>query len=313
MELKRKDKYIIYKNNDFKVVLSSLGASIVEISINDDVLTMTPINYEDLNRRDIYYGKTIGPIANRIKDGLIRIDDKEYRFPCNETNVSNHSGTIGLSNKLFVSTIQGNKVIFTHLQKIGAVNISYGVMYTFIDDYQIKVDYIVRASDKFVINLTNHTFFTLGESSIDALSLVIPADKFIESDKDTLLPLRYKEIIDCLNFNDEKLISKDINNLYLQDHKSKGYDHSYLLKEHTVTLKSPKYELNIESNYSNVHIYSDNYEDNVKVKTSSLAKNRGIAIEPTDDLLNRPIVDKEEVYRRYIVYTFKKVFPNGEG
>ena len=49
MELKRKDKYIIYKNNDFKVVLSPLGASIVEISINDDVLTLTPINYEDLN------------------------------------------------------------------------------------------------------------------------------------------------------------------------------------------------------------------------------------------------------------------------
>ena len=76
MEIKRKDKYIIYKNNDFKVILSALGASIVQISINEDILTMTPINFDDLNRRDIYYGKTIGPITNRIKDGFIKIDDK---------------------------------------------------------------------------------------------------------------------------------------------------------------------------------------------------------------------------------------------
>lgn len=305
MEIKRKDRFIIYKNNAFKVVLSSLGASIVEISINDDVLTMTPANYEDLNRKDIYYGKTIGPIVNRIKDGLFKVDEKEYRFPCNEENISNHSGSLGLSNKLFVSTIQGNKVIFTHQQKIGDVNISYGIMYTFSDGYQIKVDYIVRASDKFVMNLTNHTFFTLGESSIDKLSLQIPSDKFIESDKDTLLPLRYKDIIDCLNFNNGKLISKDINDSYLQDHKSKGYDHSYILKDNKAILKSPKYELTIESNYPNIHIYSDNYEDNVKIKTSSLTKNRGIAIEPTDDLLDRPIINKEDTYQRQIIYTFR--------
>lgn len=305
MELKRKDRFIIYKNNAFKVVLSSLGASIVEISINDDVLTMTPANYEDLNRRDIYYGKTIGPIVNRIKDGLFKVDEKEHRFPCNEENISNHSGSLGLSNKLFVSTIQDNKVIFTHQQKIGDVNISYGIMYTFFDNYQIKVDYIVRVSDKFVVNLTNHTFFTLGESSLDNLSLRISADKFLESDKDTLLPLRYKGIIDCLDFNNEKSISKDINDSYLQDHKSKGYDHSYILKDNKVIIESPKYELTIESNYPNVHIYSDNYEDNVKIKTSSLTKNRGIAIEPTDDLLDRPIINKEDTYQRQIIYTFR--------
>ena len=305
MELKIKGKYIIYQNNDFKVVLSFLGAAIVEISINDDVLTMTTINYDDLNREDIYYGKTIGPVTNRIKDGVIKIDDKEYRFPCNEGNISNHSGDLGLSNALFASKIQDNKVIFTFEQKIIDVIISYSVIYTFFDDYQIRVDYLAKVSNKFVINLTNHTFFTLSESSIENLSLKIPADKYIESDKDTLLPLRHKDIIDCLDFNNEKLISKDINDPYLQNHKSKGYDHSFILRESNVVLKSPKYELNIESNFSNVHIYSDNYEDGVEIKTSSLRKNRGIAIEPTDDLLSRPIIGKEDTYQRFIIYTFR--------
>ena len=307
MEIKRKDNYIIYKNNDFKVILSTLGASIVQISINEDILTMTPINFDDLNRRDIYYGKTIGPITNRIKDGLIKIDDKEYQFPCNEEGISNHSGHLGLSNKLFVSNIQGNRVIFTHMQKINNVNISYGIMYTFLDNYQMRIDYVVRVSDKFIINLTNHTFFTLGESSTTNLSLEIHSDKYIESDKDNLLPLRYMDMINCLDFNKEKLISRDINDPYLQEHKSKGYDHSYILKDNKIILKSNRYELDIESDYPNVHIYTDNYEDNVKIKTSNQLKNRGIAIEPTDDLINRPIIDKEDTYQRYIIYRFSKL------
>ena len=306
MKIVRKDKYLIFNHNGFRVVLSQLGASIVEISYNDEVLTMTPVNLEELNRKDIYYGKTIGPITNRVKDGLIKIDNKEYQLPCNEPGVSNHSGHLGLSNKLFVATIQDNRVIFTHLQKINNVNISYGIMYTFNESNEIRIDYVVRTSEKFMMNLTNHTFFTLGESSIDNLSLEIHADKYIESDKETLLPKEVKTISDCLDFNKEKLIVKDINDSYLQDHKSKGYDHSFILKDNKVILKSPKYKLEIESDFSNVHIYSDNYEDKVKVKTSELLKNRGIAIEPTDDLLNRPILNKDEVYQRYIIYSFEK-------
>ena len=298
-------RLITLTNGHLKVTFSSLGASIVSIYFDDTLMNMVPINLEELKRGDIYYGKTIGPITNRVKDGLIKIGNKEYQLPCNEPGVSNHSGLLGLSNKLFVSKVLDNKVIFTFNQKIKDVNIIYGICYTLLED-QIRVDYIVRASEPFMINLTNHTFFTLGESSIDNLSLEIHADKYIESDKETLLPKEVKPIIDCLNFNKEKLIDKDINDSYLQNHKSKGYDHSFILKDNKVILKSPKYKLEIESDFSNIHIYSDNYEDKVKVKTSELLKNRGIAIEPTDDLLNRPILNKDEVYQRYIIYSFKK-------
>ena len=306
MKIVRKDRYILVTNNDFKVALSMLGASIVSIYIGDDILTMTPINLEELNRKDIYYGKTIGPITNRVKDGLIKIDNKEYQLPLNEEGVSNHSGILGLSNKLFVSNIQDNRVIFTNNQKIKDVNIIYGIAYTFNDDYQIRIDYIVRVSNKFVINLTNHTFFTLNEPNINNLSLKLESDSYIESDKDTLLPLSVKPIIDCLDFNNEKLITKDIDNPYLMNHKSKGYDHSFILKHKIVKLSSPQYELDIISDYECAHIYSDNYEDGVKTKNSDVNFRRGVAIEMTDNILSRPIIDKDEVYQRYIVYTFKK-------
>ena len=306
MKIVRKDRYILVTNNDFKVALSILGASIVSIYIGDDILTMTPINLEELNRKDIYYGKTIGPITNRVKDGLIKIDNKEYRLPLNEEGISNHSGILGLSNKLFVSNIQDNRVIFTYNQKIKDVNIIYGIAYTFNDNYQIRIDYIVRVSNKFVINLTNHTFFTLNEPNINNLSLKLDSDTYIESDKDTLLPLSIKPIIDCLDFNNEKLITKDIDNPYLMNHKSKGYDHSFILKNKIVKLSSPQYELDISSDYECAHIYTDNYEDGVKTKNSDVNFRRGVAIEMTDNILSRPVIDKDEVYQRYIIFSFKK-------
>ena len=301
-------RYITLTKGNLKVTFSSLGASIVSIYFDNELMTMTPINLEDLKRKDVYYGKTIGPIANRIKDGLININGKEYRFPLNEDGVCNHSGNFGLSNILFVSKTMGDRVIFTYQQKISDVYISYGIAYTLLENNELRMDYLVRTSSKFVLSLTNHTFFTLGESSLDNLTLEIPSEEFIESDKETLLPIARKPIIECLDFNNEKSIVKDINNSYLTEHRTRGYDHCILLKNNGyVLLESTKYLLEIKSNYPCVHIYSDNYEDGVKVRNSNQRIRRGVAIESEDNLLDRPIIDNNDIYQRYILYKFSKL------
>ena len=301
-------RYITLTKGNLKVTFSSLGAAIVSIYFDDELMTMTPLSAIDFKRKDIYYGKTIGPVVNRIKDGLIKIDNKDYRFPLNEEGVCNHSGNIGLSNILFVSSVSGDRVVFTYQQKINDIRISYGIAYTLLDNNQLRVDYITRANSKFVMSLTNHSFFTLGESSIDNLSLKIAADKYIESDRETLLPLSEKTIIDCLDFNEEKSVIKDINNPYLMEHKTKGYDHCFHVKNNEdVILKSPKFSLEIASDFPCVHIYSDNYEDGVKTKNSNAQIRRGIAIEPEDNLLDRPIINSNDIYQRYIIYKFSRL------
>ena len=305
MKIEAKDKYIYVTNGNLKVVLSCLGASIVEIKYDDDLLTLTPINYEDLNREDIYYGKTIGPIANRVKDGLVKIGNKEYRLSLNENGVCNHSGKDGLSNKVFDVQLN-DKVFFIYRDHIFDSVVTYKVIYSFPKENEIRIDYEVTTTDKAVLSLTNHTFFTLGEDGINNLSLKISAIKYIESDKDTLIPLSVKPIIDCLDFNKEKLITKDINDPYLMNHRTKGYDHCFLLSENKVELNSPKYNLTITSSYPCVHIYSDNYSDRVKNKNSNQPLRRGVAIEPEDNLLDKTIISKDEIYQRYIVYSFKR-------
>ena len=283
-----KGRFVEVSNGNLKVVLSCLGAAIVEIKYDDDLMTMTPINYDDLSREDIYYGKTIGPIANRIKDGLVTIDNKNYYLPLNEKGVCNHSGKIGLSNQLFDVSIEEGRVIFICKDNLFGGEISYQVIYSFSSDNQIRIDYKVKTTNKAVLSLTNHTFFTLGESGLDNLLLNIATNKFVESDKETLLPLAVKPFTQKIDI-------------------SKGsYDSCFLLNNNEVILRSPKYCLTIQSNYSCVQIYTDNFEDGVLVENTNLKTRRAVAIEPEDNLLEKTLINKDEIYQRYITYTFLK-------
>ena len=305
MKIETKDKYIYITNGDLDIVLSCLGASIVEIKYNDDLLTLTPVKYDDLDREDIYYGKTIGPIANRVKDGLVKIGNKEYRLSLNENGVCNHSGKDGLSNKVFDVQLN-DKVFFIYKDHIFDSVVTYKVIYSFPKENEIRIDYEVTTTDKAILSITNHTFFTLGENGIDNLSLKMSADKYVESDKDTLVPQSIKPIIGCLNFSEEKLVIKDINDPYLMNHKSKGYDHCFLLNKKVTKLNSSKYSLTISSDFPCLHIYSDNYCDGVLVKNTNLTFRRAVAIEPEDNLLEKTLINKDEIYHRYITYTFLK-------
>ena len=288
MTIESKGKYIYINNGNLKVVLSCLGAAIVEIKYDNDLMSMTPVNYDDLNREDIYYGKTIGPIANRIKDGQVVIDNKNYYLPLNEKGVCNHSGKVGLSNQVFNVSIDNEKVIFNFKDNIFDGEISYQVIYSFFLDNQIRVDYKVMTTNKAVLSLTNHAFFTLGESGLDNLSLKMNADRYIESDKETLLPLAIKPIKEEI----------DISN--------GTYDSCFLLKDNTITLESPKYRLKIESDFPCVQVYTDNFIDGVSVKNTNLTTRRAVAIEPEDNLLEKTLITRDEIYQKYITYTFLK-------
>ena len=283
-----KGKFVEVSNGNLKVVLSCLGAAIVEIKYDDDLMTMTPINYDDLSREDIYYGKTIGPIANRIKDGLVVIDDKSYYLPLNEKGVCNHSGKDGLSNQLFDVSIENGRVIFIYKDFMFDGEITYRVIYSFSEDNQIRIDYKVTTTNKAILSLTNHSFFGLGEPCLDNLTLKVDVDRYIESDKETLLPLAIKQVEQEIDLS---------NNVY---------DSCFFLKKIKIELKSEKYSLTIDSDYPCVQIYTDNFVDDVLIKNTNLKTRRAVAIEPEDNLLEKSLINKDEIYHRYITYTFLK-------
>ena len=315
MKKKQNERLFITNKRGFDVVFDTLGASIYSINVDDICMTLSPKDEEVFAKENLYYGKTIGPIPNRVKDGIIIINNKTYQLDKNEGNNLLHSSKNGIHNQVFdYQANEGGECIEVHfsykkkdMEDGLPGNIRYDVHY-YVDKKENKLSILFEAkSDQdTILGMTNHAYFNLGEDSIDNLKLTIPSHSFVETRKEDLIPLRIREILPCLDFNNAKYINKDINDIYLQNHRSLGYDHCYLLDEGKMRLESDKYQLDITTDFKALQIYSDNYEDGVEMTNTNKKNHRGVAIEPQDEILNRKVLEKDKVYRRRINYCFIK-------
>ena len=298
-----------------EVVLTNIGASIISIKYNNTLMTLTPEKITDFINPKIYYGKTVGPFVNRVKDGLIDIEGTTYELDRNEGNNCLHSGKYGLSNQKFKYDVIKQKgfigVNFMLVKKHKADGIPGKITYTVgyvmqEGDNTLYVSMRAYSDKNTILGMTNHAYFTLGERKNDSLKLTIPSHKFIETGKEDLLPLEVKNILPCLDFQKGKRIDKDINDPYLQEHRSFGYDHCFLLDKKEIQLESSKYVMTINTDFEAVQIYTDNYPDDIKMLETEEKNHRGVAIEPQDSLLDRKFLKKGTVYSRSINYHFEK-------
>lgn len=301
-----------------KVTLCNLGASIYSIYFNDEIMTLTPKNPEDFKRTDFYHGKTIGAIANRVRNGKIKIGEEIYQMNINEEPNSLHGGERGISTIYFKPEIIERPTAITVKYKFKKPDafdglpgtIKYTIVYLFTEE-GFGVEMHAKSDKDTVIALTNHSYFCLGDKNLDNLSFKIKADRFVETNKDDLLPVGIKQVPECLNFMVVKPLMKDINNEYLQNHRSKGYDHCFLFKgklffRPQIELSNDKYVLKIKTTYPAVQIYTSNYPCNVNLINSDEPTHQGITIEPQDSTMERVILKAKKEYLRYIEYRFYK-------
>lgn len=314
-------EFISVKNDlGFEVIFCSLGASIFAIKDGDRYLTQTPVDLSTYKLTPIYHGKTIGRICNRVGYGAVIINNKTYKMDLNEPHASLHGGREGLSTKIFSYEIKEDndevKLIFNYLSKDSEEglpgNVNLKATYTLYNSKnEILLEYYASSDKDTVLALTNHTYFTLGSKNLDDLSLMINADKFLHPNKEDLLPIEIRNVTQAMDFRISKKITKDINDNYLKNSRTYGYDHHYFFKEINelipqVKLSNNEYELDIYTNYSGVQIYTDNYPDKLKWEQLTDNKRRSIAIEPQDNTLNREILKAKDEYIRFIKYCFEK-------
>lgn len=319
----QKLKFIQVKNDDgFECVFCNLGAAIFAIKMDDKYLTQTPAKTETFKRLNVFHGKTIGRVGNRIENACFILDGTKYKLEANEGPNSLHSGSDGFSNKCFNSQIKYNNnsvdIIYTYLSKDleGGFpgNFSITVTYTiFNNQNSILLKYQATCDKKCPVGITNHSYFTLGSKNLNELSLMIKANRFIDPRPRDLIPLSIKDVNSIMDFRIIKPIMKDINDQYLVNSKSNGYDHHFCFekvntKQPQIVLANKEYKMEIFTNFNGLQIYTDNYEDddalwhNVEGK-----KNRTIAIEPQDSLLERIIINPQESYERFIEYKFFRI------
>lgn len=119
--------YTLTNVSGASVVLSSLGAGIVSVSVPDkdgklENVALGYANPADYMADGPCAGKVPGRYANRIAGGKLRVDGKDYQLAINNGPNALHGGPTGFQNRIWNSRIAGDTVVFYRTSPDGEEN-----------------------------------------------------------------------------------------------------------------------------------------------------------------------------------------------
>jgi aldose 1-epimerase len=287
--------------NNVQLKLMNYGASIVELITPDregnlENIVLTYENIEDYINNIPYFGVIVGRTSGRIGGGSFKLDGKQYVLDRNAGINNLHGGACGFSFKIWDYSINEKEnessVEFIYLSRDMEEgypgNLEVRVVYTLTDDNELIIEYQAASDRNTLCNLTNHSYFNLSgnyKRKVTEQFLKIKSDSFLETD-DNLVPTG--KLLDVKNtpmdFNEQKLIGRDIENDYEPLKQAGGYDHPWLLsgKEAQVELYDEKSgrKMTVSTTYHCVVVYTYNFANNERLKHDIAgSKHDGICLE----------------------------------
>jgi len=305
---------------------TDLGAAIVEIRFAGAPMTIAPKDLGDfVGPNSGYFGKTVGRIAGRVKDSKLILDGKVYPLEKNEgSSTSLHGGPHGISTKRFASKItetpEGILLEFTYTSPAGeggypgtvALKVSY---FASAKKPSLRIVYEATSDVPTPLNVTNHSYFNLGGlRHIGESTLYLRASRYFPMDAH-MIPQPASPVPPCLDFRHGMMIKEHLEDPFIFNAPSKGYDHIFLfdegpLEKHKALLTNAHYLMEIFTDYPAMTVYSDNYPRLNLPLTNGHKEgpHSGIALEcvnvPND--FSAMMVTPEKPYRHYIEYLFTK-------
>ena len=313
----------IVNANNMKVILSSCGAGIEEISLDGVPMTMSEAGHENWANSSSFAGKTVGRIAGRIKNGKLKYNGNKYDLYHNENGKTCHHGGTRLfsyGNHPYTITIEEKQTIveFTIKDEDSKFpgKVETKVKYVIMNkENVVRFEYKTVSDVKTPINLTNHTYFSLGENSLDNLTMKLEAEEVAKYNKD-LIQVKMRKLPKYLNFNEEKSFKATWKARELKKKRLLGIDHAYKRticddKSSALVLKSTKYQLDVLTSLPAIHLYSSNFiNEGAVMNNGEVASiHNSLAIEPqyiAGDYESMTVLP-EEPKEDYIEYRFKRI------
>lgn len=186
------------------VQVISYGATITKIQVPDrhDVMEDVVLGYDTLeeyfDKRNPYFGATVGRVCNRIANGEFIINGEQFRVSRNWNNKHTlHGGYIAFDKLNWSSHVDGTKVIMSLVSPDGSEGFPGTVVatatYELLPNRKFRTLYNATTTHPTPINLTNHSYFNLGGhgSSYPEIYkhiLTLNADRITETDPEDSIP-----------------------------------------------------------------------------------------------------------------------------
>lgn len=194
------ERVTLSNGKNMQVVIANYGARILSIKYRnaDNRWIETTLNYdadEGLLADKCYMGATIGRVSNRISHAQYDHKGTQYKLLANDGANSLHGGPGGFSQCIWsmsevIEDEHGQTITLSYLSKDGDQGfpgrLLAKVRYRLSFDDQLTITYNASSDKVGPINMCNHAYFTLGETSIHDLSLSVNAKRYLEMNSDNL-------------------------------------------------------------------------------------------------------------------------------
>ncbi len=229
-------------DGDASATVLNYGGILQSLSVPDKHgrLTDVVLGYNDVHcyeRNGGFLGALIGRFGNRIGEGRLVIDGKEYELYCNDRGNHLHGGKTGFNRKFWEHEIRGDELVLSLFSPDGEEhypgNLKVQVTYSFCGG-ELRIHYHATTDKKTAVNLTNHAYFNLNG---EADGTILDNKLWIDSDmiaptNSTMIPIGGYRMVKGtpFDFNETKEIGRDIDEEDLDLMQGNGYDHCYVLK-----------------------------------------------------------------------------------
>ncbi len=318
------------------VQICNLGATITSAVMPDrdgklgDVVLGYP-NLEQMMRDSAAAGRTVGRVANRIAEGRMTIDGKEYSLEMNNGYNHLHGGVKGFSSQLWESRVETNRVVMSLTSVDGDQgypgNLQVEVAFDFDDDHDLAISYYALSDATTVVNLTNHAYFNLSAGAQPTVlnhELTLHASHVLEMN-DMQIPTGVVLDVEgsAMDFRSARVLGEGIDADFNHLREFRGYDHFFVSDDYQPNILAPiallhdkqsGRELKVSSSYPGLMVYTGNYLDVASPITKSgerFNRYEGVALECQvhPNAVNEPsfpsvVLEAGERYCQKILFSF---------
>lgn len=282
--------YTLKNSNGMEVCITNYGGRVVSLVVPDKEGKPTDVvlgfdniaQYADTLNSPSDYGSSVGRYANRINQGRIMVDGKEYQLTQNDGKHCLHGGgATGWMNKVYDAEQIGDSILKLSLVSPDGDNgfpgeVKVTTTYKVTADNMLDIVFEGETDKETIINMTNHNYYNLnGDLSKVGTDMIlyVNADNFTPSDATYMTT---GEIVSVegtpMDFRTPHAIADSINSDYQQIKNATGYDHNWCLNTYKdgkgddtqvcASLYSPTTGIFMEmyTNEPGVQVYTANFQ-----------------------------------------------------